>query len=289
MRVMRVPVAFAMVAALSMASCGGDETGSANEAPASDPTTVSAQAPVDTSDEGAGVYEMTPDWAYADEVLLDVYRPTAEGPWPVVVFAPGLGATKEVATDIGKSYAENGAVAYLITMTDDSPYLETVEDVACAVRYARATAPDHGGDPENVTLVGFSLGAAAGATVGLSGDDHTNGCVETDTSALPDAFVGYEGSYDWAGLERMEQGDPETWAAIDPYAHIGENPDLVVRLIHGVDEGSGVAAEEFQRTLQGAGYDVELIFLDGAGHTASTGSDPFVATVEQALIVAESI
>lgn len=286
---MRVSVAFAMVAALSMAGCGSDETGTANEAPASDPTTVSAQAPVDTSYDGAGAYEMTPALAYADDGLLDVYRPTAEGPWPVVVFAPGQGATSEVLQDFGKSYAENGAVAYLITMADDPPFLETVEDVACAVRYARATAPDHGGDPEKLTLVGFSLGATAGVTAGLSGDNHTNGCVETDASALPDAFVGYEGSYDWANLEHIEQDDPETWAAIDPYAHIGENPDLVVRLIHGVDERYGAVAEEFQRALQGAGYDVEVIFLDRASHTAYTGSAPFVAMVEQALIVAESI
>lgn len=232
--------------------------------------------------------------------MLDVYRPTEEGPWPVMVMAPGQGANKEVAKDIGQRYAEDGAVAYLITMTDDPPFLETVEDVACAIRYARATAADYGGDPENVTLVGFSLGASVGAVVGLSGDDHTNGCVETDTSALPDAFVGYEGPYDWAhtdyplDLELLQQDDPETWAAIDPYAHIGENPDLAVRLIHGVDEGiawyevSHEVSEEFQLALQGAGYDVELILLDGARHTASTGSAPFEAMVEQALTVAES-
>ena len=112
------------------------------------------------------------------------------------------------------------------------------------MRYARATAGDHAGDPDNVVLVGFSSGASIGAVAALSGDDHTVGCVETGTSSttrwvrwvrgplrlgtcrLPDQVC-----------DKLEQTDPDLWVSIDPYAHIGANPELVVRLMHGL-EGS---------------------------------------------------
>lgn len=297
---MRGFLAITMVVALTLAGCGNDETGTADVTPASDAPAVSTQATEDASTPQVAEYEMTSDLTYADGVLLDVYHPTADGPRPVVVFAPGRWAGKNAVGYFGSSYAESGAVAYVLTMSDDPPFLETVEDIACAVRYARATAGDYGGDPDTVTLVGFSLGASAGAVAALSGDDHTAGCVETDASALPHAFVGYEGPYDWAhtdyplDLELLEQDDPVLWAAIDPYAHVGRNPDLIVRLIHGVDENFAwyevppEVSEEFQQALAAAGHDAEVTLVDGASHSAVPGVPQFDAIVEQALTIADS-
>lgn len=302
---MRVRLGLMIVAALTASSCGGESTGT--EDASSTTTTITATTSTsgaseteDTSTPQIAEYEVTSDLTYADGVLLDVYHPTAEGPWPVVVFAPGKGVGKNIVGYFGSSYAERGAVAFVLTMSDDPPFLETVQDIACAVRYARVTAADYGGDPDTVTLVGFSLGASAGAVAALSGDDHTEGCVETDASALPHAFVGYEGPYDWAhtdyplGLELLEQDDPVLWAAIDPYAHVGRNPDLIVRLIHGVDENvvwydvPPEVSEEYQQALAVAGHDVEVVLVDGAGHSADPGDPQFDAIVTQALTVADS-
>ena len=79
--------------------------------------------------------------------------------------------------------------------------------------------------------------------------------------ALPDGFVGYEGPYDWAHVDypirfdKLEQTDPDLWVSIDPYAHIGANPELVVRLMHGLEEGPAwwdiepEVSQEFQMAL----------------------------------------
>lgn len=280
-----------MLSALVVAGCGG----SGEDEPASSAKVVAETVPVDTAGATMDDYEVVVDLTYADGALVDVYRPVLEGPWPVIVFAHGMGGSKN-DPNIGRGFAPYGAVVYQVDLADEPPFLETVEQVACAVRYARATATDHGGDPNNVALVGFSMGATAGAVVGLTGDDYTAGCVETGASALPDAFIGYEGPYDWAHgeypgeLHLLEESDPEVWAAVDPYAHIGEHPDLVVRLIHGVDgdvswyDVRPQVSEDFERALSAAGYDVKLTFVEGASHSVGfAGVAQFDEIVEQTL------
>lgn len=262
-------------------------------------TATTTEAPRSTCPAEGCEFEEISDLIYADDALVNVYRPTQEGPWPVVVFVHGFGGSKS-DDRLGWGFAENGVVAYLPSVSNEPPHLETIQNVACAVRYARATSADHGGDPDEIVVVGFSSGAAAGAVAALSGDDHTTGCVETGVSALPDAFVGYDGVYDWAHTETprefhlLEQDDPETWTAIDPYAHVGENPGLVVRLIHGVDddlewfEPRPQVSEDLYQALLDAGYDVELTLIEGAGHSSGFAGVPqFDEMVAQTLAIVE--
>jgi hypothetical protein len=81
----------------------------------------------------------------------------------------------------------------------------------CAIRFARARAPDYGGDPTQVVLVAFSMGARIGITAALAGDDlpvlwedfatkrggppSQIDCVEGKASANVKAFVGIGGRY----------------------------------------------------------------------------------------------
>ena len=142
---------------------------------------------------------------------------------------------------------------------------EALEDVACAVRFARTRASDYGGNPARVTLVGWSGGAAAGAWLALSRSHHP-WLRETDcfaeVSALPDAFVGIGGPY--SKTEFLKEEDPELWELVSPYAYIGSNPNLQVRLIHGEwDSNCPVeGAVEFHEALEAAGYDVTLTVLE---------------------------
>ena len=54
---------------------------------------------------------------------------------------------------------------------------------------------------------------------------------------------------------------------------VGRNEELRVRLINGVDEDVRIndirpdVAEEFERALAEAGYDVQLLLIDGAAHS----------------------
>ncbi|MHC4245083.1 MAG: hypothetical protein ACYSU4_21955, partial [Planctomycetota bacterium] len=93
----------------------------------------------------------------------------------------------------------------------------------CAIRFARARAPDYGGDPTQVVLVAFSMGARIGITAALAGDDlpvlwedfaakrggppSQIDCVESEASASVMAFVGIGGRYN--SVDYLKTADPE--------------------------------------------------------------------------------
>lgn len=95
----------------------------------------------------------------------------------------------------------------------------------------------------------------------------------------------------------LEDEDPELYEAINPYSHIGRNPDLKIRLIHGMDEDVAwfqtvpQVSIDFQQALEEAGYDATLTFVEGAHHTdvaEDSNSDLFKETVKQTMEVANS-
>jgi len=244
------------------------------------------------------------NFANVDEnpTSLDVYSPIQVGPWPVVVVVHGYQQNRFAVEDLSQAIASQGAVVYNADLAFKVPFLSGINRLACAVRFARATAADYGGDPNRITIVGHSAGGASGVVVGLAGDDFTEDCVMSDMSAIPDALVAYEGPYEFVTKTYggnvfhsiLKQKSPELLDAIDPYSHIGRNPDLQVRLIHGDDRDTAwyeVLLEEsinFYNTLANAGYDVELIVVNGAFHTAPTNryTDAFALMVHQVMEIA---
>ena len=237
---------------------------------------------------------------------LDVYAPAEPGPWPVVVVVHGYLVRKEDYRLVSKAIAEQGAVVFTIdwpawtspsvaVQGDGVRLREWTETVACAVRFAQTTAPDHGGDPERVTLVGHSLGGGIGSVVALAGDHmdpaweefaSTRGgppsqvdCLASDGSTYPDAFVGYGGAY--MVFEPLQEDDPELWKIVSPYALVGSNPSLRARFIHGKwdsvlpDEAVELSVQLVE-ALQGAGYDATWTVVDAAhqfSHTGPTGAE----------------
>jgi acetyl esterase/lipase len=247
-------------------------------------------AEVDISSPTAEVASLTIDitrniiYTAVDELQteLDVNVPSEQGPWPVVIVVHGAAQTRRSFENLSEAIALEGAIVYNIDAYFTVPFITGIQRIACAARFARATAADYGGDPSRITLVGNSAGAYTGAVVALAGDDFEGDCVETEGSALLDALVGYEGTYDYSGSDNwpgfdhtyLKVEDPGMWHAIDPYSHIGRNPGLQVRLIHGDDNDrywSDVPPErsiEFHQALVDAGYDVELIIVEGSPHVA---------------------
>lgn len=302
-----------IAAVLAAAGCDGGEaepTAAASTVPATteqpEPTAGVTTVTVTSEPPASITVRMIEDVLYTVEDdtegsgrldMLDVHLPEEPGPWPVVIVAHSALGSKSGYRNFADAIASEGAVVFNINYDDvaDFPPLAGIEDIACAVRFARANAADHGGDPTRITLVGASGGAVSGMVVGLNGDAYTGDCVAPEESARVDAIVGYEGGYDWAEFlfSDLREEDPEVWEAIDPYSQIGSNPDLVVRLIHGeggesLTEVPRIVAVEFHQALADAGYDVELTMLDGELHLALTalGTEAFSVAVQQTMEVA---
>jgi dienelactone hydrolase len=242
---------------------------------------------------------------------LDVYAPEQPGPWPVVIFVPGYGANKDTMADAlyAKELAGRGAVVFLPnwrgSMARESAqkngvrWREALEEIACAVRFARAGAADYGGNPGWVTVVGGrSIGESlVQALVGdeseawdqfaaaRGGPPAQAECLASEGSAQVDAYVA------WAEapteMDFLKDQDPELWQLCSPLANFGRNPDLRVQFLRGAQDqrASLERITAFQQAMKAAGYDATLTALE-EGDDAPPWSGPafetFVRTILEA-------
>lgn len=244
----------------------------------------------------------------ARDLALDVYAPPGAGPFPLVVYMPGGSQQRDSGITIARKLAERGAVVLVAdhhhgTGMDDPPLgiasRGTLEQADCALRMARDVGADHGGDPGGLTWTGFSFGGYIGFEIALA---------DPDAEQLWDEFVAAHGGpsrqYECVatgepvpvtalvvtGAVRFADLWPDAYAA-DPAVRdfvattvrIGNNPDLVVRMIHGTadEEAPYALAERLATQLTEAGYDAELTTLQGGDHAPNT--EVMVATVLEVL------
>ncbi|HEX7490258.1 MAG TPA: alpha/beta hydrolase [Candidatus Limnocylindrales bacterium] len=211
---------------------------------------------------------------------LDVYVPGGSGPFVTVVLVgpSGRGYLSGLAGDL----ANRGILVYNADFRDvgalSGGYPAGFQDVACAVRFARASASQYGGQSGSVALLGHSLGAWVGSVVALDSSEFEGGCL-AGGSGRPDAFVGFAGNYqidsglNAGDLRNFFGGSPsdlaDAYVAANPfnYATSGKIP---VRLVAGTDDGSvdpnqSRALEAF---LVKQGWDATLTMVPGGGHTS---------------------
>lgn len=211
---------------------------------------------------------------------LDIWRDRSTTAGPIVITLHGRPRTRADMEPIAKLLARRGAVVfnadYRGSAEVERGYPASFEDVACAVRFARAHAAEYGGDPDRrVVLVGHSFGTYVGSIVALDGDEYNRHCVNSEGSAEPDAFVGLSGSYHWHRTRIWNTffgttyaKDPERWEDGDPHTHIGGNPDSLWRFV--IEKTDPIleagSSEEFHEALLDAGYDSKLRQLGKSGH-----------------------
>jgi len=225
---------------------------------------------------------------YTATAELDVYRPPGRRGLPVIVMLHGCCGSRDNLSPLASRLAEEGAVIFNAswrgTDSDAGGYPGAYEEAACAVRFARATAPAHGGDPRRVTLVGWSDGALVAGVVADAGDDFAHGCRGEAAGATPDSFVGLGGFFGWAPAGdgsidatyvnertvRFFGGTPPdaatAWAAGNPYTHLGRNPRVPIRLVVGSDDPLLVDDQCFALAALAVGHPVSLNIAEGAGH-----------------------
>jgi acetyl esterase/lipase len=235
--------------------------------------------------------------------FVDVYAPDEGGPWPVVVMAHGRPRTPADMLELARAVAGHGAVVFNIDYRGVRPVIqqgwpEAIQDVACAVRFARATASQYGGDASQLVLVGHSFGGYVGTLTALAGDEFKGDCLTPDESALPDAWVGVSANClvgvppppaplwtTWYGGTPEER--PRAWQMGDPLEHVGGNPDLVVRMIHEENDPivDVIQPRTLVRELREADYDATLTVLEGDDHWGPLDMDEHAGKVTLDIIL----
>lgn len=215
------------------------------------------------------------------DLPISIYAPETMGSYPVVVLFHGggwFGGAPISTAPLADYLASQGIVVFNATYrTSGGGYPESFDDVACAVRFARASAPTYSDASVPLVVVGHSAGAHLASVVALAGDEFGEEC-SVEGSAVPDRFVGLAGPYDPTLYRQVLpaffgtrfENDPTPWEGGSPYSYFGNNSELAILLMHGAtDELVPISSSElFAEALAEAGYEVKFIEVAGAPHQA---------------------
>lgn len=185
------------------------------------------------------------------EIPLDVLAPEAGEALPTIVLLPGgPGAFQDrrYLEGLAAAVAARGAVVYLATYRSEATTNSTedaMHDVRCAIRFARSTTSDYGGDPDRVVLIGHSFGSGLALQTAVEAEADTPGCL-ADESGIPTAVVGL------AGFGFSITGEPES------------QPPIL--LVSGSEDGAAGFGESAAVELVAAGFEAEYVELDGIDH-----------------------
>jgi acetyl esterase/lipase len=187
---------------------------------------------------------------------LDIYAPTAVGPWPVAVMFHAPGWWDELR-EHARRVADLGFVVFVpiwgrgtdAALIDTPPTYDQVvatdAQASCAVAFARAHAAEFGGDPARMIVFGHSGGANVAAMVAFARPEPSAGCLGGKTLGAIDALVVWEG--DWilsradAGWDDVLTADPRLLDGLTPWRYVSNHKDLKVVMLSsehpGVDLG----------------------------------------------------
>ncbi len=208
---------------------------------------------------------------------------------PVVVLLHGAGGRRQTYAGLSEAIADLGAIVLNADwLADPARPLETTANAICAVAYANENATSWGGDPNRIIVVGHSGGGHVGMLAALA-PELLSDC-ENASESVVWAYVGLAGD---PGTAReggngysFWKDNPDWLATLDAFNHIGENSDLIVRFVHG-DADTTVPLErisDFNDAMVDAGYDSQLLVVDGADHGA-----PASPTSEAGIVALEVI
>lgn len=230
-----------------------------------------APQPVETarSTQGFAVRSEVVSHETTQDIL--VFAPDAEGSWPVVLALHGIGGDAYDMAAIATRLAGEGFVVFAPNYRSDlssrEGFLQAVRDGECGYRFARSIATEHGGDLDQpVTFVGWSLGATFALALGLTEQIDQSGEIVSCFTEVPraDVVVAISGChYEWAGTK--------TGFDISGFG----NRDAEVVLLAGENDTTCPSwqSNDAASALRAAGFDVDLVVLDGASHYAPVFRD----------------
>ncbi len=202
---------------------------------------------------------------------LDVYRPTASGQWPVLIFVHGgswKDGNKSDYEFIGRACAAQGYLTLVIgyRLLPQNAFPDFVSDVALAVAWANTHAQGYGGLGDQIYIVGHSAGAYNMVLATL------NQHYMKDAHALPvKAVAGLAGPYDFLPLDspttKATFGHLADLALTQPinFARQDAPPFL---LLHGTADTTVFPknSRSLARHLNASGGKATLIEYEGVSH-----------------------
>ncbi len=154
---------------------------------------------------------------YGPDKLLDIFQCSDRFGSPVVLLWHGSGPNeRDALSTLARTVAQRGAVCFVPDWQSDT-IAESRKDLLESIAFARTEAETYGGDPTNISLCGWSLGANAAADVTLH--------PQATEGWRPRNFVGIAGGYDKSPITDGALTDAMT-----------NEPDVPCLLVHGTDD-----------------------------------------------------
>jgi acetyl esterase/lipase len=218
---------------------------------------------------------------------MDLYFPTIEGPWQVLLYVHGgsfTGGDKRTGSgiiDIPAMTERGFAVAAInYRLMPESPFPAEVIDAKCAVRFLRAHAEAYNLHVEKIGVWGGSAGGHLAAMMGLTNTDPAFEAGENpDFSSRVDAVVEMFGPTDltqpMGWLQRLllrrafgtDSSEDTRLVGASPVQYI--NRDAAPFLILHGEQDTAVPVEQAQilhERLLEAGVDVSIVIVENANH-----------------------
>ena len=270
-----------------LAACGGGEGGpsSAVLSAASGATLPAAQLRDVTYTE------------HPRRLVLDLYTPAGDPPFPVIVWVHGGGwraGDEDLPPDhpVLRQVARGYAVASVeYRLSHEAVFPAQIEDCKAAVRWLRGNATTYGLDPTRVAAWGSSAGGHLVALLGTSGDVAS---LENAAQGHPAQSSRVQAVVDWYGPSDFTQatiggGDdagagllgcsaatcPDQAALASPVTHVDPtDPPFFIQ--HGTADRtvSVRQSERLHQVLSAAGVPVTLVILPGVGHGGPAFTSP---------------
>jgi hypothetical protein len=163
--------------------------------------------------------------------VMDVHAPAGGGPWPVaILYHPDpTFNTKITMRRLATHLAASGMVVFNVnwgaTGRLDDRWGDVFEGQApCIYWFAAQEAEAYGGDPTDISLVGFSGGATMATATAMFGGNTDLGCLARRVEVAPRRVVAFEGDFLLAPWwDQALRNDPNmysratVWAYIDTY------------------------------------------------------------------------
>lgn len=227
---------------------------------------------------------------------MDVYFPSAGGPWPGLVYVHGgswIRGDKAEAAWFAAGMTSQGYLVVSINyrLYPTAKYPGMIQDVKCAIRALRANAREYNLDPSRIAAVGASAGGHLVALVGTSDQSAGLDVGEyLDQSSRVQAIVAMAPvtdltrSFPNADIELMRHvgfGEDNILEA-SPITHVTED-DPPFLLIHG-DRDEVVPVEQSQlmyERLRQANLPAQLVIVKNARHSMTAPDGSATPTLEE--------